>query len=61
MSIYKNIRSAILSNIVKPADRSIGIEIESIIYTKHDTRIPVNSDQEYCAIKFVNIIWMMQE
>jgi len=56
MSIYKNIRAAILSNIVKPADRSIGIEIESIIYTKHDTRIPINSDHEYCAIKFVNIM-----
>ena len=50
----KLFRKAILSKLVKPEGKSVGLEIESIIYTKDNKRLPVNSRKRLSAINILN-------
>ena len=42
MQIKRDIKNFLLSNIVTPKERKIGIEEEFIIYNSYGNRIPVN-------------------
>ena len=49
MNISDRIKSAILSKVVEPKDRRIGVEEECIIYTADLRRLPVNPCDEFSA------------
>ena len=52
----KKFKDIILSKLVKPDNKSVGLEIESIIYTKNDKRLPVNSQKELSAVKVLELM-----
>ena len=56
MSIHDKVRSFILSNCVKPANRTIGMEEECILYTHENKRLPVNPGDEFSATDLVSIM-----
>ena len=56
MNLNKKIQSYILSNIVSPSDRKIGVEEECIIYSHNNHRIPVNSGGEFSATDLLAIM-----
>jgi len=56
MNIHKQIRERILSKLVKHESRTIGIEIECILYTKENKRMPVNPGKHFAAIDLQNIM-----
>jgi glutamate--cysteine ligase len=56
MQIREKIERFILSNIVEPENRKIGIEEEFIIYNSDMNRIPVNKGSEFCALDLLEII-----
>ena len=56
MSIHNKVRSIILSNCVKPENRTIGMEEESILYTHENKRLPVNPGDEFSATDLVSIM-----
>ena len=56
MNLNKKIQSYILSNIVSPSDRKIGVEEECIIYSHNNRRIPVNSGGEFSATDLLVIM-----
>ena len=47
MTIHDKIKKLILSNIKKPNERTIGIEIENIIYNNKNERLPVNPGNHF--------------
>ena len=49
MNISDRIKSAILSKVVEPKDRRVGVEEECIIYTADLRRLPVNPCGEFSA------------
>jgi len=49
MDISNRIKSAILSKVVEPKDRRVGVEEECIIYTADLRRLPVNPCDEFSA------------
>ena len=53
MSIHDKVRSVILSNCVKPENRTIGMEEECILYTHENKRLPVNPGAEFSATDLV--------
>ena len=53
MTFNKSIKDIILSKLVKPGEQSVGVEIESIIYTKEEKRLPVNSKKGLSAINIM--------
>ena len=53
MTFNKSIKDIILSKLVKPGEQSVGVEIESIIYTKEEKRLPVNSKKGLSAINIL--------
>ena len=53
MTFNKSIKDIILSKLVKPGELSVGVEIESIIYTKEEKRLPVNSKKGLSAINIL--------
>ena len=46
MSVHRKIRSFILSNLVSPDNRMIGMEEECILHNMDGKRIPVNLGDE---------------
>ena len=56
MSIHDKVRSVILSNCVKPENRTIGMEEECILYTHENKRLPVNPGAEFSATDLVSIM-----
>ena len=56
MTYKKKFKDIILSKLVKPDHKSVGLEIESIIYTKNDKRLPVNSQKELSAVKLLELM-----
>ena len=56
MNIHDKIRSVILSNRVKPENRTIGMEEECILYTHKNKRLPVNPGDEFSATDLVSIM-----
>ncbi len=56
MTYKKKIKDIILSKLVKPEHKSVGLEIESIIYTKNDKRLPVNSKKELSAVNVLDLM-----
>ena len=55
MSIHDKVSSFILSNCVKPVNRTIGMEEECILYTHENKRLPVNPGDEFSATDLVTI------
>ena len=56
MNIHDKVRSFILSNSVKPENRTIGMEEECILYTHKNKRLPVNPGDEFSATDLMSII-----
>jgi len=56
MGFHNKIKTVILSNIVEPKNRKIGIEEESIIYNADFNRIPVNPCSEFSATDLLNLM-----
>lgn len=57
MSVFKKVKSEILSNSCKDNKRKIGVEIESFYYNDKDSlRLPVNSEKRYSAADLLNDI-----
>ena len=57
MSVFKKVKSEILSNSCKDNKRKIGVEIESFYYNDKDSlRLPVNSENQYSAADLLNDI-----
>ena len=56
MNIHDKVRSFILSNSVKPENRTIGMEEECILYTHKNKRLPVNPGDEFSATDLVSIM-----
>ena len=56
MSIHDKVRSVILSNCVKPENRTIGMEEECILYTHENKRLPVNPGTEFSAADLIDIM-----
>ena len=56
MQIKKDIKNFLLSNIVTPKERKIGIEEEFIIYNSEWNRIPVNKGSEFSALEMLETI-----
>jgi len=56
MSIKENIKSLLLSNIVVPRQRKIGIEEECFIYKNNGSRLTVNKGNEFSAADLLIII-----
>ena len=56
MTHNNKFKDIILSKLVKPDHKSVGLEIESIIYTKNDKRLPVNSQRELSAVKVLDLM-----
>tara|TARA_Y100000590_G_scaffold159432_1_gene182898 strand:- start:15353 stop:16630 length:1278 start_codon:yes stop_codon:yes gene_type:complete len=53
MNINDRIKSVILSKMVKPKNRKIGMEEECIIYTADHRRLPVNPCKEFSAYELL--------
>ena len=56
MSIHDKVRAFILSNCVKPENRTIGMEEECILYTHENKRLPVNPGDEFSATDLVSMM-----
>ena len=56
MQIKRDIKNFLLSNIVTPKERKIGIEEEFIIYNSYGNRIPVNRGSEFSALELLEIV-----
>ena len=56
MSVHRKIRSFILSNLVSPDNRMIGMEEECILHNMDGKRIPVNLGDEFSATDMLCIM-----
>ena len=56
MEVHDKIRSFILSNLVHTEHQTIGMEEESILYTKKNQRLPVNPGNEFSATDLLAIM-----
>ena len=54
MSLKFEVKNVILSNLKKPSDIKIGIEIENIIYNNKNQRIKVNPSNSFSATDLIN-------
>ena len=53
MNIQDRVKSVILSKVVEPKNRRIGMEEECIIYTSAYRRLPVNPCKEFSAYELL--------
>jgi len=56
MILNKKFRDVVLSKVVKPGEHSVGIEVESIIFTNNGKRLPVHSKKELSSAKIIQIL-----
>ena len=56
MSVHQKIRSFILSSLVSPDNRMIGVEEECILHNQDGKRIPVNPGDEFSATDLLYIM-----
>jgi glutamate--cysteine ligase len=56
MNLHEKIRSFILSRLVEPETRTIGMEEECFLYTKNNRRLPVNPCGEFSATDLLTIM-----
>ena len=62
LNIIKNkILEVILSNLVPPSERKIGVEVETFFYNKYFSRIPVNKGREYSAENLMKDLSSLQK
>ena len=54
MNLACEVKNVILSNLKKPLDIKIGIEIENIIYNNKNQRIKVNPSNSFSAMDLIN-------
>ena len=54
------VKNVVLSNLKKPSDIKIGIEIENIIYNNNNQRIKVNPSNSFSAIDLINNLKNME-
>ncbi len=60
MNLACEVKNAILSNLKKPSDIKIGIEIENIIYNDRNQRIKVNPSSSFSATDLINSLKNME-
>ena len=53
MNLLCEVKNVILSNLKKPSDIKIGIEIENIIYNNKNQRIKVNPSNSFSATDLI--------
>ena len=56
MNLENEVKNVILSNLKRPSDIKIGIEIENIIYNDKNQRIKVNPSDSFSATDLINNI-----
>ena len=54
MNLESEVKNVILSNLKRPSDIKIGIEIENIIYNDENQRIKVNPSGAFSATDLIN-------
>ena len=60
MNLLCEVKNVILSNLKKPSDIKIGIEIENIIYNDENQRIKVNPSNSFSATDLINNLKNME-
>ena len=60
MNLESEVKNVILSNLKKPSDIKIGIEIENIIYNDKNQRIKVNPSNSFSATDLINNLKNME-
>ena len=61
MNLVYEVKNVILSNLKKPSDIKIGIEIENIIYNDKNQRIKVNPSNSFSATDLINNLKNMEK
>ena len=56
MKIKDKVRSAILSRTTKKANQKIGIELETIIHTNNNNRLPVNEKGTFSSVDLLRLL-----